>query len=83
MNFEMTSTELFLQEDKIIRLGFVPLKIEVITKISGVEFDECYQERVVDEIDDIEVSLIGLHHLKVNKQASGRHKDLADLENLP
>jgi hypothetical protein len=38
---------------------------------------------VVDELDGVEVNLISLKHLKINKRASGRHKDLNDLENLP
>jgi hypothetical protein len=49
---------------------------------SGVDFDECYRERVVDEVDGLEVSLIGLDQLKKNKKAAGRLKDLADLEEL-
>jgi len=77
------STELFLQDHNIVRMGFAPLRIEVTTKISGVEFDECYVERIVDMFDDVAVSLISLYHLKLNKKASGRYKDLADLENLP
>jgi hypothetical protein len=55
----------------------------VTTTISGVNFGECYAERVVDELDGVEVNLISLKHLKINKRASGRHKDLNDLENLP
>jgi hypothetical protein len=48
-----------------------------------VDFDECYAERVIDQMDDIEVQLISLQQLKRNKKASGRHKDLDDLEHLP
>jgi len=40
-------------------------------------------QRVVDVLDGVKVSLISLKHLKANKKASGRHQDLADLENLP
>jgi len=40
-------------------------------------------QHVVDVLDSVKVSLISLKHLKVNKKASGRHRDLADLENLP
>ncbi len=40
-------------------------------------------QRVVDMLDDVEVNLISLKRLKANKKASGRHQDLADLENLP
>ncbi len=75
--------DLFLEEDRIVRIGVPPLRIEIATTISGVAFAECYADRVVDTLDGVEVSLISLRHLRVNKQASGRHKDLGDLENLP
>lgn len=75
--------ELFLQENKIIRMGYPPMRLEISTGISGVEFDECYSNRIADTIDGVEVNIIDLPHLKVNKKAAGRLKDLADLENLP
>ena len=74
--------ELFLQRPKIIRMGFPPMRVEIITSISGVEFDKCYQERIVDTLDGVEVNLIDLENLKKNKRASGRTKDIADLEQL-
>jgi len=77
------STALFLQPDQIVRMGFEPVRIEVMTSISGVQFDECYRERLETTLDDEPVSLISLRHLKINKKASGRLKDLSDLENLP
>ncbi len=46
-------------------------------------FDECYAERLMDTLEGVEVNLISLRHLKVNKKASGRHKDLDGLEHLP
>ena len=75
--------ELFLQEKKIIRMGHPPMRLEISTGISGVEFEECYSTRIVDTLDGIEVNIINLPHLKTNKKAAGRLKDLADLENLP
>ncbi|MGK5093552.1 hypothetical protein WDW89_16275 [Deltaproteobacteria bacterium TL4] len=75
--------ELFLQKDKIIRMGLPPIRIEVLTSISGVEFETCYADRVCDTIDGVEISLISLPHLRINKLSSGRHKDLDDLEKLP
>ena len=75
--------ELFLQKQKIIRMGLPPMRLEIATSISGVEFDACYQARIVDELDGIEVNLIDLENLKKNKKASGRPKDIADLEKLP
>jgi len=77
------SPELFQKEWQIIRLGVPPVRIELATTLSGVDFNECYAERVVDILDGIKVNLISLKHLKINKTASGRHQDLADLENLP
>ncbi len=75
--------DLFLQEHKIIRMGVPPFRIEILTTISGVIFDECYQARTVDTIDGIEVNVISLSHLKANKKAAGRNKDLSDLDYLP
>jgi len=77
------SVDLFLQENKVIRMGIPPLRLELLTTISGVEFVDCFQEKLVTQIDGIEINLISLKHLKVNKKASGRFKDLNDLENLP
>ena len=64
-------------------MGLEPMRIEILNWASGVDFDECYKERVVGDVDGVQVSIIGLNQLKKNKKASGRLKDLADLENLP
>ena len=82
-NIPGLSVEMFLKPNQIIRMGVPPVRIEILTTISGVSFEECYPERVVDELDGVEVNLISLRHLKINKKAFGRHKDLDDLENLP
>ncbi len=63
-------------------MGVSPLRIDIATTISGVDFDECFAARVVDTLDDVKVNLIDLQHLKINKKARGRLKDLNDLENL-
>lgn len=76
------SDDLFLESGKIIRMGFPPVRIEVLTGASGVEFDECYARRVIALCDDIEIPMISISDLKINKKASGRYKDLEDLEHL-
>ena len=76
------SSELFLKENQIVRMGIPPMRIEILTTVSGVSFEECYAERTIDVLDGVEVSIISLKHLIVNKKASGRHKDLNDLEHL-
>jgi hypothetical protein len=73
----------FLQPWNIVRMGHPPMRIEVTTAISGVDFAECYASRVTDEIDGVRVEIIALPHLRQNKLASGRAKDIADLEQLP
>ncbi len=77
------SAELFLKDWQIIRLGIPPVRIELATTISGVNFSDCYSSRVVDTLDGVEVSLISLDDLKINKKSAGRYNDLADLEQLP
>lgn len=75
--------ELLMKEKQIVRMGIVPFKLEVSNYIDGVEFDECFAEKLIVDLDGVQVNLISLHHLKINKLASGRYKDLNDLENLP
>jgi predicted nucleotidyltransferase len=74
--------DLFLDENRIVRLGLPRLRIELITSASGVTFEECYGQRIQAEIDGIAVSIIGLEQLPANKRAAGRHRDLDDVEHL-
>ncbi|MDQ2920152.1 MAG: hypothetical protein ACR2HX_03785 [Pyrinomonadaceae bacterium] len=77
------AADLFLEDDRIVRMGVEPVRIEISTTISGVQFEPCYRERLETTLDGEPVSLINLRDLKINKSASGRAKDLADLDNLP
>jgi hypothetical protein len=74
--------DLFQGKETIIRMGVEPVRLEIITKIDGVEFEECYPKRVIADVEGTEISFISLPDLITNKRASGRHKDLADLELL-
>jgi hypothetical protein len=74
---------LFLNEDQIVRLGREPVRIEIMTSASGVEFIDCHRERLETALDSEPVSMINLKRLRLNKKASGRLKDLSDLEHLP
>ena len=73
----------FLDPDRVLRFGTAPNQIEIITSASGVQFEECYRERIDTTLDGEPVSLISLPKLRINKRAAGRLKDLADLEELP
>ena len=66
--------------DRIIQLGVAPYRIDVITSISGVTFDEAWAERVPGEIEGLPVAFLSLRLYRTNKLASGRPKDLADLD---
>ena len=83
MPIEEISEDVFLEKNKIIRMGVPPVRLEVITSASGVAFDECFSNREVIEIDGIQINFISLHDLKKNKRAAGRHKDLEDIDHLP
>lgn len=79
---ELTPTVL-LQNRSMLRMGEPPIRIAVLTALSGVDFEACYAGRVEAVMDGTEVTLINLRDLKANKRASGRPKDLADLAYLP
>ncbi|MBK7233235.1 MAG: hypothetical protein IPH93_13485 [Saprospiraceae bacterium] len=72
----------FTKEGNIIQLGYPPLRIDLLTKIDGVTFDSCFENRKEVDIDGILVNFIGYWDLLENKKQSGRHRDLDDLENL-
>ncbi|HLG54083.1 MAG TPA: nucleotidyltransferase [Vicinamibacterales bacterium] len=77
------SADLFVRPDQVVRLGVPPLRIELLTTIAGVEFEECAPRAVITELGGVSVRIIALTDLKRNKRAAGRHQDLADLEHLP
>lgn len=73
---------MFQKPNYVVRMGVPPLRIEVLTSISGVTFSKCYRQRVEVEMDGVMVKIINLEDLRTNKRASGRLKDLNDLQNL-
>ena len=77
------SADLFLARNNVVKMGLPPIRIEILTTISGVEFSDCYAERVMIDIAGLAVPVISLARLRENKAANGRTKDLADLDNLP
>lgn len=82
-DFPELEMELFLEKDKIFRMGIPPMRLGILTTVSGVEFESCFENRIIAEFDDVQINLISLDDLKKNKRSAGRHKDLNDLENLP
>ncbi|MCL4267025.1 MAG: hypothetical protein KJ069_27850 [Anaerolineae bacterium] len=72
----------FLEPNQVIQLGYPPNRIDVIITPKGVDFAICYPRRVIVEADGITFNIIDLESLLQNKRATGRHQDLADVENL-
>jgi len=77
------SAGLFLQDKSMVRMGIPPVRIEITTTISGVDFAECYAERIVDTIDGVKVNVISLRHLRANKKASGLIKAIDKCHHCP
>jgi hypothetical protein len=80
---EGLSPELFVVSNNVIRMGVPPIRIQILTSISGVGFETCYSEREIIPIEELPVPVISLARLRQNKAASARAKDMADLESLP
>jgi len=68
--------------DMVYQLGLPPRRIDLMTGISGVDFDEAAVSRVMVELEGVRIPVIGRKDLVLNKRASGRTKDLVDLEVL-
>ena len=72
----------FLEPGTIIQLGYPPNRIDLVTSIRGVTFAEAWERRVCDRIEGLPMIFVDRQTLLANKAASGRPKDLADLDAL-
>lgn len=72
----------FAGPDKVVQLGHPPLRIDILTGIDGVRFDEAWARRVSAGYGEQQVAFISKADLIANKRASGRKQDLLDLESL-
>lgn len=64
----------------IFQIGVEPVRIDVLTSISGVDFSEAWGERVLSRFSGIPVAVLSKRHLMQNKRAAGRKQDLADVD---
>ncbi len=84
--FGITTTAEQLSEfedpGSIIKMGFPPVKIEMINSISGLSFKEVWKHRIAGNYGDVPVDFISFEHLLKNKRESGRPKDIADFDEL-
>jgi hypothetical protein len=71
------------KKDFVIQLGYPPNRIDILTGVSGLTFEECWKEKKEFVFENENINFISLRHLKINKKESGRDKDKIDLRNLP
>lgn len=72
----------FVEENQVVQLGYPPFRIDLITGIDGVDFDAAWPNREIVTHDGLPINFFGLADLKANKRASGRPRDLGDLEKI-
>lgn len=72
----------FEADDRVIQLGRAPNRVDLLTRLYGVEFSDAWSRRVGAHLDEAEVWIIGREDLIRNKRATGRTQDLADAEFL-
>lgn len=72
----------FTSPGRVIQLGNEPNRIDLLTSISGVSFDDAWSNRVAGDLGGLPVNYIGRAELYRNKEATGRAKDQIDLEEL-
>jgi hypothetical protein len=72
----------FMIHDNIIQIGYPPLRIDLLSDIDGVSFDECYKNKIRADHEGFVYNIISYDDLIKNKKASNRSKDKGDIENL-
>jgi hypothetical protein len=73
------SAEDFTAPDVVVQLGVEPCRIDLLTGIDGVEFDEAWRNKVSITIDELEINILSKEDLLRNKLATGRDKDQGDI----
>lgn len=72
----------FNREDSVVQLGYPPYRIDILTSIDGVDFEQAWDRRMTVDVDDLILNVIGRDDLIRNKTAAGRPQDLADVDRL-
>ena len=80
-SFKLTTSD-FTKPGNVIQLGYPPLRIDLLTEIDGVTFEDCFKNKRQVTIDNLIVNFIGYEDLLKNKRESGRPRDIDDIDNL-
>jgi len=72
----------FTAEGIIFQIGVVPRRVDILTSIDGISFDEAYEDKVTAEVEGLTIPVLSVESLIRNKEASGREKDILDVKIL-
>lgn len=72
----------FLRPDIVVQVGMPPNRVDILTGVTGVAFEDAWLTRTEGTVEDVRVPVLGRDALIQNKRAAGRHKDLGDVEAL-
>jgi predicted nucleotidyltransferase len=76
------SPDTLTRPNNVVQLGYPPNRIDLLTSISGVDFEEAWNSKAAGELDGVPVFFLGWDALLKNKRASGRDRDLVDVSRL-
>ena len=72
----------FAEPEVLYQIGVPPSRIDIMTSVTGLEFDTAWPNRITAKFGDVVAPVLGLDDMRTAKKAAGRLKDLADLEEL-
>ena len=72
----------FIIRDNVVQIGVTPRRIDILTEITGVAYEEAEAQTITIELEGLAIPVIGLSHLLQNKSAIGRPQDKADVARL-
>jgi len=73
----------FQEPDVVVQLGREPLRVDILTFATGLDFVSAYENRMMVSIGNLEVPFVSIDDLRTNKLATGRLRDIADAADLP
>ncbi|MCP4763914.1 MAG: hypothetical protein GY870_19235 [archaeon] len=72
----------FCQVGTVFQIGVAPRRIDIITTLDGVEFDEADRDKIIVKVENMNIPVLSIEMLIKNKMSTGREKDLLDVKLL-
>lgn len=73
------SVDTFIEPDRVLQIGVAPLRIDILTTVSGLDFEQAWGRRGLVDLGEVTVPVLCLDDLAANKRATGRPQDIVDL----